>query len=44
MVSGKVIERHQSSTSEQLWASRGKPPGLEAHRLISLLNSYTQPQ
>lgn len=44
MVAGKVIERYQSSTCEQLWANRGKQPGPQEQRLISLLNSDPQLQ
>jgi len=44
LVAGKVIERYQSSTCEQLWANRGKQPGAEEQRLISLLNSDPQLQ
>jgi hypothetical protein len=41
-VANKVIDRYQTSTCEQLWANRGKPPGPEAQRLIGLLNNDPQ--
>lgn len=42
MVGNKVIERYESSTCEQLWASRGKQPGMQEQRLIGLMNNDPQ--
>jgi hypothetical protein len=42
MVANKVIERYQNSTCEQLWANRGKQPGMREQRLIGLLNNDPQ--
>lgn len=42
MVANKVIEKYQSSTCEQLLANRGKPPGPEELRVITLLNNDPQ--
>jgi hypothetical protein len=36
-VAGKVVQKYQSSTCEQLWQSRGKTPGPEEQRVLAFL-------
>jgi len=42
MVVNKVIQKYQSSTCEQLWENRGKPPGPEEERVLGFLKSDPQ--
>ena len=42
MVAGKVVQKYQSSTCEQLWEARGKPKSEEEQRVIAFLK--TDPQ
>ncbi len=42
MVAGKVIQKYQSSTCEQLWQKKGEPKSPEAQRVIGLLKSDPQ--
>ena len=42
MVAGKVVQKYQQSTCEQLWEARGKPKSEEEQRLINFLK--TDPQ
>jgi len=41
MVANKVVQRYQSSTCEQLWASKGQH-GPEEQRLVGLLRNDPQ--
>jgi ABC-type Fe2+-enterobactin transport system substrate-binding protein len=41
-VAGKVIQKYQSSSCEQLWQNRGKPAGPEEQRAMNFLK--TDPQ
>ena len=41
-IAGKVVQKYQSSTCEQLWEARGKPKSEEEQRLIAFLK--TDPQ
>lgn len=41
-VANKVIQKYQSSSCEQLWQNRGKQPGPEEARILSLLKSDPQ--
>ncbi len=36
-VAGKVVQKYQSSTCEQLWQNRGKTPGPEEARILNFL-------
>jgi hypothetical protein len=36
-VAGKVVQRYQSSSCEQLWQNRGKAPGPEEQRVLAAL-------
>jgi hypothetical protein len=36
-VAGKVVQKYQSSTCEQLWQNRGKAPGPEEQRVLGFL-------
>jgi hypothetical protein len=36
-VAGKVVQKYQSSTCEQLWQNRGKTPGPEEQRVLAVL-------
>jgi len=38
-VAGKVVQKYQSSTCEQLWQSRGKPAGPEEQRVLNFLKN-----
>jgi len=38
-VAGKVVEKYQSSTCEQLWQKKGQPKSPEEQRVIGLLKS-----
>ena len=38
-VAGKVVQKYQSSTCEQLWQSRGKPAGPEEARVLNFLKN-----
>ena len=37
MVAGKVIQKYQSSSCEQLWQKKGEPKSPEEQRIIGLL-------
>jgi hypothetical protein len=39
LLAGKVVDKVQGSTCEQLWESRGKPKSEREQELISLLRS-----
>ena len=39
MVAGKVVQKYQSSTCEQLWQNRGKAPTPEEQRILNFLKS-----
>ncbi len=41
-VAGKVVQKYQSSTCEQLWQNRGKPGGPEEQRIMNFLRSDPQ--
>lgn len=41
-VAGKVTQKYQSSTCEQLWQNRGKPPGPEEQRVLAFLKNDPQ--
>jgi len=38
-VAGKVVEKYQSSSCEQLWQKKGQPKSPEEQRVIGLLKS-----
>lgn len=42
MVAGKVIQRYQNETCEQLWQSKGKPKSEKEQEVIQLLRSDPQ--
>lgn len=42
MVAGKVIQKYQSASCEQLWAQKAQPKGEQEQRLIALLKSDPQ--
>ena len=42
MVAGKVIQKYQSSTCEQLWQNRGKPASPEEQRMMGVLKNDPQ--
>ena len=42
MVAGKVIQKYQSSSCEQLWQKKGEPKSAEEQRVIGLLQSDPQ--
>ena len=42
LVVGKVIQKYQTSTCEQLWEARTKPKGAEEQQLIQILRSDPQ--
>ena len=42
MVAGKVIQRYQSSSCEQLWQKKGEPKSMEEQRVIGLLQNDPQ--
>ncbi len=39
MVAGKVIQKYQSASCEQLWQQKGEPKSMEEQRVIGLLKS-----
>jgi hypothetical protein len=41
-VAGKVVEKYQSASCEQLWEKKGAPKSEEEQRLIGLLKSDPQ--
>jgi hypothetical protein len=41
-VAGKVVQKYQSSSCEQLWQNRGKPPGPEEARVVNALKNDPQ--
>jgi hypothetical protein len=41
-VAGKVAQKYQTSTCEQLWQSRGKAPGPEEQRVLTFLKNDPQ--
>jgi hypothetical protein len=42
MVAGKVIQKYQSSSCEQLWQKKGEPKSMEEQRVIGLLHNDPQ--
>ncbi|MFO1306040.1 MAG: hypothetical protein U1F54_20130 [Burkholderiales bacterium] len=38
-IAGKVVQKYQSSTCEQLWQNRGKTPGPEEQRVLGFLKN-----
>jgi len=42
MVAGKVIQKYQSASCEQLWQQKGEPKSMEEQRVIGLLKSDPQ--
>jgi len=42
MVAGKVIQKYQSSSCEQLWEKKGAPKSEEEQRVIGLLKNDPQ--
>ncbi len=42
MVAGKVIEKYQNATCEQLWQQKGQPKSAEEQRVIGLLKGDPQ--
>ena len=42
MVAGKVVQKYQQSTCEQLWEARGKPKSQQEQELIGLLRNDPQ--
>ena len=42
IVAGKVTQKYQTATCEQLWQSRGKPPGPEEQRVLEFLRNDPQ--
>ena len=37
MIAGKVTEKYQSSTCEQLWEARGKPKSAQEQEVVTML-------
>lgn len=42
MVAGKVIDKYQSATCEQLWQQKGQPKSAEEQKVIGILKSDPQ--
>ncbi|HEX6945417.1 MAG TPA: hypothetical protein VF196_04425 [Casimicrobiaceae bacterium] len=42
MVAGKVVQKYQTSTCEQLWQNRGQKGGPEEERVMNFLRSDPQ--
>ena len=42
MAAGRVVQKYQSSTCEQLWENRGKPKSQQEQELIQLLRGDPQ--
>ena len=42
MVAGKVVQKYQSSSCEQLWQQKGAPKSEEEQRVIGLLKNDPQ--
>jgi hypothetical protein len=42
MVAGKVVQKYQSSSCEQLWEKKGAPKSEEEQRVIGLLRNDPQ--
>jgi hypothetical protein len=42
MVAGRVIQKYQSSSCEQLWQKKGEPKSMEEQRVIGLLQNDPQ--
>ncbi len=42
MVAGKVVQKYQSSSCEQLWQKKGEPKSMEEQRVIGLLQGDPQ--
>ena len=38
-VAGKVVQKYQSSTCEQLWEKKGQPKGPEEQKIIGMLKN-----
>ena len=39
MIAGKVVQRYEASSCEQLWAKKGQPKSAEEQRAIAILRS-----
>jgi hypothetical protein len=42
MVAGKVVQKYQSSSCEQLWQQKGAPKSMEEQRIVGLLKNDPQ--
>jgi hypothetical protein len=42
MVAGKVVQKYQSSSCEQLWQQKGEPKSPEEQRVVGLLKNDAQ--
>ena len=42
MVAGRVIQKYQTSSCEQLWEKKGEPKSMEEQRVIGLLKNDPQ--
>ena len=42
MVAGRVIQKYQASSCEQLWEKKGQPKSMEEQRVIGLLKNDPQ--
>lgn len=42
MVAGKVVQKYQGMTCEQLWQQKGQPKSAEEQRVIGMLKSDPQ--
>jgi hypothetical protein len=42
MMAGRVVQKYQSSSCEQLWEARGKPKGEREQELVNLLRNDPQ--
>jgi hypothetical protein len=42
MVAGRVIQKYQNATCEQLWQQKGEPKTMEEQRVIGLLKNDPQ--
>ena len=42
MVAGRVVQKYQSSSCEQLWQKKGEPKSAEEQRIIGLLKNDAQ--
>lgn len=42
LAAGKVTQKYQNTTCEQLWQNRGKPPSAEEQRVLEFLRNDPQ--